>query len=238
MLLITFRKVCNLSSMSSKFERLYPGEYYHIFNRTNNNELLFLDDGNRRFFLKKYRYFLYPFIKTFAYCLIDNHFHFLIQIREGDEIINQLEQKPNHIKTKIEHQFLKELNNIKNDNSIGFDMILSSQFQRFFSSYTKSFNKLNRRNGNLFNQKFKRKLINDESYLTKLIYYIHANPMKHKLVLDFRDFKWSSYQSIVSIRPTLLERPSVLNWFGGISGFKSDHADWFGLELEHTLEIQ
>lgn len=45
------------------------------------------------------------------------------------------------------------------------------------------------------------------------------------------------YQSIISAKPTLLERASVLNWFGGVSGFKSDHADWFGLERNDSLDI-
>lgn len=54
-------------------------KYYHLYNRTNNNELLFRDDDNYTFFLQKYHTHLSPFVATIAYCLMPTHFHFLIR---------------------------------------------------------------------------------------------------------------------------------------------------------------
>ena len=58
---------------------LQQGNYYHIYNRSNNNEKLFYSEGNYLFFLKKYRK-LTVYSDTFAYCLMPTHFHFLVKI--------------------------------------------------------------------------------------------------------------------------------------------------------------
>lgn len=59
-----------------------PGEYYHIYNRSNNRELLFKEHENYLFFLRKFGDYLKMHVDTYAYCLMPNHFHFLIRINE------------------------------------------------------------------------------------------------------------------------------------------------------------
>ena len=56
-------------------------EYYHYFNRGNNGCRLFFDDLNYALFLKMYREFVSPYCDTLSYCLIANHFHFLIKTK-------------------------------------------------------------------------------------------------------------------------------------------------------------
>jgi putative transposase len=80
-----------------------------------------------------------------------------------------------------------------------------------------AFNKQHYRTGNLFQRPFKRIEVNKESYFTQAIIYIHANALKHKLVKDFATYEWSSYQSIISDKPTLLQKQEVIEWFGGIT---------------------
>ncbi|MBN1968323.1 MAG: transposase [Candidatus Delongbacteria bacterium] len=64
--------------------KLIRNQYYHIFNRTNNEELLFRSDENYIFFLKKYRYYMDEYFETIAYCLMPTHFHFLIRVKNDD----------------------------------------------------------------------------------------------------------------------------------------------------------
>ena len=64
---------------------LRPGMYYHVYNRGNNREKLFYYQGDYGFFLKKYYQYLGNYILTYGYCLVPNHFHFLIQIKEDIE---------------------------------------------------------------------------------------------------------------------------------------------------------
>ena len=62
--------------------RMQSGHFYHIFNRTNNKEPLFRSAADRRFFLLKYKQYLSPYLHTFAYCLLGNHFHLLVQVKD------------------------------------------------------------------------------------------------------------------------------------------------------------
>ena len=55
---------------------------YHVYNHANGNEKLFLSDENYHYFLKKYYEYVHPIADIFCYCLMPNHFHFLIRIKE------------------------------------------------------------------------------------------------------------------------------------------------------------
>lgn len=61
---------------NDKFEIDY---FYHVYNRANGNEVLFKNDDNYNFFLKKYKAFITPYFDTYCYCLMPNHFHFLVK---------------------------------------------------------------------------------------------------------------------------------------------------------------
>jgi putative transposase len=61
---------------------LIPGAFFHIFNRGNNRENLFLEDRNYAYFLRLYQHHIPPIADTYAYCLLRNHFHFLVKIKK------------------------------------------------------------------------------------------------------------------------------------------------------------
>ncbi len=56
--------------------------------------------------------------------------------------------------------------------------------------------------------------IENDTQFTMAIIYIHANAAKHALVKDFSTYKWSSWHSIISNKPTSLLRDDVIEWFG------------------------
>lgn len=66
-------------------------QFYHIYNRGNNPELLFYKDFNYSYFLKKYEKYLSKHVSTFAYCLMPNHFHLLIKTK-SESVSNQLKK--------------------------------------------------------------------------------------------------------------------------------------------------
>jgi len=75
--------------MSRKDVHVLPGEYYHVFNRGNNQQAIFLESENYRFFLQRLHYYFDPAcIDLVAYCLMPNHFHFLITIRKEIDFSN------------------------------------------------------------------------------------------------------------------------------------------------------
>ncbi|RLD54507.1 MAG: hypothetical protein DRJ05_14530, partial [Bacteroidetes bacterium] len=55
------------------------GYIYHIYNRGNNKNKIFFSRDNYLFFLKKTRKELSDHLDFLAYCLMPNHFHFLVQ---------------------------------------------------------------------------------------------------------------------------------------------------------------
>jgi putative transposase len=172
---------------------LQLGVYYHIFNRGNNGETIFRTAENVRFFLDKYAKAIEPVAHTYAYCLLPNHFHFLIL-------------------TKIEEA-----------TEDGKTLIPSRQFSRLFGSYAKSYNAAHDRSGSLFENPFERIPVENDAHLRRLVTYIHENPQRHGLVEDFRAWSHSSYRSLLSAQATRLRRDDVLGWFGGRGGFVAAH---------------
>ena len=207
--------------------------HFHVYNRTNNRELLFLTDENRRYFLQRLQYFCCDFVKFYSYCLLPNHYHFSISVRSLEEIVENLNKYEKHMITKTQKKFLES-----SDKERLIHNLVSTQFLRFSTSYSKSFNKFHGRKGNLFNRQFKRSLINTESKLIFLQYYIIHNARKHGVDRNFKDYKWNSYSDIISGQSMWLETDYLLDLFGGKSDFiafmesEQNSQDYLGLDLE------
>jgi REP element-mobilizing transposase RayT len=60
------------------------GEHYHVYNRGNNRQAIFLERENYLFFLRKWREYLLATADVVGYCLMPNHYHFLLHLREDD----------------------------------------------------------------------------------------------------------------------------------------------------------
>ncbi len=189
--------------MKKKHQSLNPGYFYHIYNRGNNRENLFYKPGNYIYFLKKYAQYLNDYLETYAFCLLPNHFHLLVRVKEfGKDAI-----------ASIDGILLSTPSGI-----------IAEQFRRFFISYSQAINKQQNRVGSLFQKNFKRIRVENEKYLTNLIYYIHANPQIHELIDDFRNWPYSSYGKFLEAKKTHLKKEEVLNWFGSIVEYKTYHA--------------
>jgi putative transposase len=56
------------SMKKNYFANFYDGGIFHVYNRTNNKELLFKTDENRLYFLRLYTKYLQPYLDTFCWC--------------------------------------------------------------------------------------------------------------------------------------------------------------------------
>ena len=179
-------------------ERLETGNIYHIFNRGNNGEDIFKEKRNYYYFLLKYEEYCSDVFETYAYNLLKNHFHLMVNVKEKC-IVPRKDGK----------------------GEIGLDA--SKQLSHFFNSYSQSVNKACNRHGKLFEEPFRRIEVNSDEYFTTLLYYIHFNAQHHRMIKDFRDWEFSSWHGLLNNEPSFLEKQEVIEWFGNKEHFIKAH---------------
>jgi hypothetical protein len=95
---------------------------------------------------------------------------------------------------------------------------------RFLSTFSKTINAREGRSGSLFTKSIKRKLVYDDAYMKKLIFYIHHNPVKHNVDNDFRNYPYSSYDKILNGNSPVFSGDMTLHWFNNdIDEFEDFH---------------
>ena len=103
------------------------------------------------------------------------------------------------------------------------------------NTYSKAINKSYRRTGNLFQRHPKRNRVTDREYFMQLVVYIHLNPIKHHFSTFF-NYPHSSYRAIISDKPTLLDRETVLDCFDDVDNLIVWH-DFKRLQHEKIKEL-
>ena len=147
--------------------------YYHFYNRGAHRDSIFREPENYLFVLGKLKHYCRELALTpIAYCLMPNHYHFLIR-QDGEQAAGLLPQ-------------------------------------RIFNSYTKAYNKRYEHSGTLFESNYKVITVQTESYVLNVCRYIHANPVKHGIVTDLRDWPYSNYLEWIGERlGTLVDRAFI-----------------------------
>ncbi len=190
------------------YASLEPTYYYHFFNRGNNKENIFFSEDNYIYFLKLMEKYLVPIADIYCYCLLPNHFHFLLRIKDKKD----LPEKIISGKTSI-HQ----------------------PFSNLFNAYTKAINKRYGRVGSLFQKHPKKIKIENEIYFKNLIIYVNTNP-SHHTIDNFLNYKFSSYNTLITNTPTFLRRKEVIELFDDKENFKNVHQQK-RINLEMIKEI-
>ncbi len=182
--------------------QLEKGYLYHIYNQGNNQRKIFFKKENYLFFLEKIKTHLSPYADIIAYCLMPNHFHLMILVKE-----DVLTIKDTHTVTQS-HGVSKTL---KINDSIGI----------LLRSYTRAINKQENFTGKLFREKTKAECINcfkgntpsfitdkmtsfnlisEKQYPQVCFNYIHQNPVKAKMVSNETDYEFSSARDYADLR--------------------------------------
>ena len=183
------------------FDKFEEDTFFHVFNHAVGNENLFRNDDNYTYFLRKYAEYTQPIWETYAYCLMPNHFHFLVKVKS----LIELEKLPNF--SGNTHSFvMQKLSNLLN-------------------GYAKAYNVKYERKGALFLDFTKRIAVKDDVYFTTIINYIHQNPVHHGFCKTSDEWTYSSYEAFLSEKQTKLNRNEVLEWFGGREKFKQFHRE-------------
>ncbi len=204
---------------------IIEGAVYFITCRGANDERLFKDERDYAMFvelLKKYRE-QYD-IKIFAYVLMPDHLHLLIELKgaaqrgapanptgpgaaqrgaPANPIGPGGEAEP--AKTQELSEFMHGLNN----------------------AYTKYFNGRYERKGHLFRERFKAAIVERDNYLLKMTVYLHLNPQKLNLVSNASAYPYSSYAAYTGTDQA--HAP------GQQAGQGADTASFGGLDLRNEV---
>lgn len=164
--------------MARKCRLHYAGALYHVIVRGNNREKVFLGELHKEKYLNiLYRYKQELGFNLYAFCIMDNHAHFLIGVH---------------------------------------DISLSCIMQRVQQVYTQWFNRIYKRTGHVFQQRYKALLCNKEGYFLQLVKYIHRNPLEAGIGRGL-DYKWSSHSYYMGReKGRLVDTDEALNLFGKI----------------------
>jgi putative transposase len=224
---------------------------YHIYNRGNNREDLFRFPEDYKHFLWLYEKYIEPIAETYSWCLLRNHFHLLVKIKSKEEIgyFNPFYSTGSKDSGRINMQEFDELkwqfiteSELELLDEISIEKLKSPtpyrQFSHLFNAYSKYINKKYKRTGSLFEKNFRRICIQNPFYFKQLVIYIHKNPQYHSFIDNFRHYPWSSYQSILSFKPTKLKRNVVLGYFDDEARFIKVHSVNSDSFLDYKLFLE
>ena len=145
-----------------------------------------------------------------AFCLMPNHFHFIVRIKETTELKNLWSGRINDFYVRNRHK-----SNFDPRVEILLDKFLVAELGHFFNGYVQSYNKKYSRMGSLLKESFQRRLINSREYLLRAICYVHNNPVASGFVNQREKWKYSSYNDILNDSTVNVQRKEVLELMGG-----------------------
>ncbi len=213
--------------MSIRNISFVEGEYYHIYNRGNSKQKIFLSESDYQRFVD----LLYavnredgfnfadsqkgisvyekdsenPLVAIGAYCLMPNHFHILLTPLVGGGV--------------------------------------SKFMQKLSTAYVMYFNLKNKRTGSLFEGKFRSQYVGNDRYLKYIFSYIHLNPIKliqkdwkekgiknKKVALQYlAGYEYSSYVDYIGkerVQKMILSKSHFPEYFPSKSEFNNEILDW------------
>lgn len=199
--------------------RFEKNTVYHIYNQGNNRQQVFFQEENYLFFLRKMREFVLPYADFLCYCLMPNHFHWLVyvkevvlEIKEDDDAKRGKGSRPSEAKNA------KRSDGVTRSHPVTTMRTLNQSIGILLRSYSRAINKEENRSGALFGEETKAKDGWENPYLTPLhpdygkiwqnwdiygntcFHYIHNNPVKPGLVKEAKDWDYSSARDFAGER--------------------------------------
>jgi len=230
--------------MSIRKVDFIEGEYYHIYNRGNSKQKIFLDEKDRE-----------RFLKLLYLCNSKQRIDFNNDIvkrkinawdfEKGESIVNigAWVLMPNHF-----HLYITP----KTEARLPFSNAVTNFMHRVLTAYSKYFNAKHQRTGSLFEGKFKSVHIENDTQAKYLFSYIHLNPIKlvdskwkkqgiknKKEAIEFlNSYKWSSYLDYLEIvrqENKIFDRVNFLNYFKTKRDFQKEIFEWINIKTDNDV---
>lgn len=177
------------------------GHIYHLYNQGNNRQRIFFKEENYVFFLQKMKKYLLPYCDILAWCLMPNHFHWMVYVHTTEVDRSATDG------VTLSHP----VSNKKR--------ILNDSIAILLRSYSRAIGKQENRSGALFREDTKAECLTlcdkvtpsfigsyirisnpEKEYPQICFQYIHNNPVRAGLVIKPEDWKFSSYQDVAALR--------------------------------------
>src|SRR5690606_14280966 len=101
------------------------------------------------------------------------------------------------------------------------DANLSKGMRQLNGVYTQASNRRHRREGHLFQGRFKAILVDADSYLLEVARYVVLNPVRARMVRDPANWPWSSYRAMIGA----VDSPDWLATDGLLAAFATRRSD-------------
>lgn len=230
--------------MSIRETDFIKGEYYHLYNRGNSKQKIFLDDKDRE-----------RFLKLLYLCNSKRRIDFKNDIvkrkidawdfRKEKSIvgISAWVLMPNHF-----HLYITP----KTEARLPSGGAITDFMHRVLTAYSKYFNAKYKRTGSLFEGKFKSVHISKDTQAKYLFSYIHLNPLKlinlnlkidgskasvSKFINFLDSYKWSSYfdyLGIIRSENKILNKIDFVHYFKSKKSFKKEIFEWIKIKVEEV----
>lgn len=223
---------------------------YHILNKGVDGRKIFLND-------KDYLRFIHDLFEFNDTNPVNNITYFFRNNKSKDIARPYINKKPRELLVEIlafclmpthYHLLLKPR----------FDDGISRFMKKLNMGYAKYFNEKYKREGTLFQNRFKSIAITNDAHFIHLPYYIHYNPLdliapewRERKISDYgkatqflKDYRWSSHLDYLGNNnfPSVTQRDFLLEVFGGNEKYRSSLEKWLksfdsmNLDKEIVLE--
>jgi putative transposase len=192
----------------------YEYGIYHVISRTVDRQMVFGDEEKEKMVSFMKRYAEFAGIKVLTFCVMGNHFHWLLyvparpkdaeQMADADLVRRVKRCQGGHAAWELEQDLGYMLKNGWTDQHqklrakwLARMWNLSAFVQSVKQRFTVWFNKKHERKGTLWEERFKSVVLMGSEAVASCAAYIDLNPVRAKLVDDPKDYRWSGYGEAV-----------------------------------------
>jgi putative transposase len=200
------------------------GQIYHVFNRSNDAQLVFPERENYLYFLSKIKEYISPHSEILAWCLMPTHFHLMIEVINDRVVVASDPMTGAHRISNRDEVSTHPMNpsHRMSGPSTAKMRTLNDSVAIMLRSYTRAINKQYQKHGSLFQQHTKAICLTEpefapayfnthfgmmgnialpeKEYPNVCFNYIHINPVNDGLVRNPEDWEFSSYRDYYSGR--------------------------------------
>jgi len=201
-------------------EPITPNSFYFFESNEDTFKINELSELDFQQFLSNFFTQLNGVANIYCFCLLPHHISILIKTKSEKEIFTyfKIEGKfPEETTTLDDIKNLSLANGMQHIDILGIH--LTKQFAHFFNGFGKNIipQKAN------FITSILRTRISEINDLQNCITQIHFNAINGNKNAKYADWKYSSYNAILSEKPTKLLRNEVIELFDGVENFIAQH---------------